>query len=187
MRASDFIFEVANKERQIYTPAEKDPWLKDPDMARAREQHQDYRDAQGRLWSFSQNDLGFRNYQGLRDPKNIPGVNLFKAKDVVGQRAYHCTNSIKAIEKSGGLKPRADRTGADEYGRLTTHWDPMIPVIGVWISVGKPNWVGKYCLSFVIEPTDQVAVAYAKNAEGSAPNVVLNTISWDRLTVEENR
>lgn len=184
MRALEFLIE-SDKQLTVYTPAEKDPWLKDPEMAKAREEKRDYVDSEGRLWSFSQSDIGFRNYQGLRNPKNIPGVNLFKGKDIVGQRVYHCTNSLKAIEKSGGLKPRPDRTGADEYGRLTTHWDPMIPVIGIWFSVGKPDWAGKYCLSFVIEPTDQVAVAYAKSNGNLNPNIVLNAIPMDRLTVEK--
>jgi len=125
----------------------------------------------------------FVNYQGLRPPKNIPGTNLFPGQDIVGQRVYHCTNSLEAIKKSGGLKPRRDATGEREYGRLSTDEHPFIPVIGIWFSVGKPNWVGKHCVSFVIEPTDQVYVAYA-NTKGLKPNVVLNPIALDRLTVE---
>jgi Iron/manganese superoxide dismutases, alpha-hairpin domain len=125
----------------------------------------------------------FTNYQGLRPPKNVPGTNLFPGQDIVGQRVYHCTNSLEAIKKSGGLRPRRDATGEREYGRLSTDEHPFIPVIGIWFSVGKPNWVGKHCVSFVIEPTDQVYVAYA-NTKGLKPNVVLNTIALDRLTVE---
>lgn len=125
----------------------------------------------------------FVNYQGLRPPKNVPGTNLFPGQDIVGQRVYHCTNSLEAIKKSGGLKPRRDATGEREYGRLSTDEHPFIPVIGIWFSVGKPNWVGKHCVSFVIEPTDQVYVAYA-NTKGLKPNVVLNPIALDRLTVE---
>jgi len=125
----------------------------------------------------------FTNYQGLRPPKNVPGTNLFPGQDIVGQRVYHCTNSLEAIKKSGGLKPRRDATGEREYGRLSTDEHPFIPVIGIWFSVGKPNWVGKHCVSFVIEPTDQVYVAYA-NTKGLKPNVVLNPIALDRLTVE---
>ena len=127
----------------------------------------------------------WRPYQGLRDPKNEPGVNLFPGKDIVGQRVYHCTNRLKSIQKSGGLKPKPDETGAREYGRLSTNEHPFIPVIGVWISVGKPDWFGKHCLSFVIEPTDQVYVAYAKSKGDLNPNIVLNPISWDRITVHE--
>jgi hypothetical protein len=126
---------------------------------------------------------GFTNYQGLRPPKNVPGTNLFPGQDIVGQRVYHCTNSLEAIKKSGGLKPRRDATGEREYGRLSTDEHPFIPVIGIWFSVGKPNWVGKHCVSFVIEPTDQVYVAYA-DTKGLKPNVVLNPIALDRLTVE---
>jgi hypothetical protein len=125
----------------------------------------------------------FTNYQGVRPPKNVPGTNLFPGQDIVGQRVYHCTNSLEAIKKSGGLKPRRDATGEREYGRLSTDEHPFIPVIGIWFSVGKSNWVGKHCVSFVIEPTDQVYVAYA-NTKGLKPNVVLNTIALDRLTVE---
>ena len=127
----------------------------------------------------------WRPYQGLRDPKNELGVNLFPGKDIVGQRVYHCTNSLKSIQKSGGLKPRPDETGAREYGRLTTNEHPFIPVIGVWFSVGKPDWPGKYCLSFVIEPTDKVYVAYAKSKGELTPNVVLNSIPIDRLKIEK--
>jgi pyrimidine deaminase RibD-like protein len=126
---------------------------------------------------------GFTNYQGLRPPKNILGTNLFPGQDIVGQRVYHCTNRLEAIKKSGGLKPRRDATGEREYGRLSTDEHPFIPVIGIWFSVGKPDWPGKHCVSFVIEPTDQVYVAYA-NTKGLKPNVVLNTIELDRLTVE---
>jgi len=125
----------------------------------------------------------FTNYQGLRPPKNIPGVNLFPGQDIVGKRVYHCTNKLEAIKKSGGLKPRRDATGEREYGRLSTDEHPFIPVIGIWFSVGKPDWVGKHCISFVIEPTDQVYVAYA-NTKGLKPNVVLNPIALDRLTIE---
>jgi hypothetical protein len=128
----------------------------------------------------------FVNYQGLRPPKNVPGTNLFPGQDIVGQRVYHCTNSLEAIKKSGGLKPRRDATGEREYGRLSTDEHPFIPVIGIWFSVGKPNWVGKHCVSFVIEPTDQVYVAYA-NTKGLKPNVVLNPIALDRLTVEDRQ
>lgn len=125
----------------------------------------------------------FTNYQGLRPPKNIPGVNLFPGQDIVGKRVYHCTNKLEAIKKSGGLKPRRDATGEREYGRLSTDEHPFIPVIGIWFSVGKPDWVGKHCVSFVIEPTDQVYVAYT-NTKGLKPNVVLNPIALDRLTIE---
>ena len=128
----------------------------------------------------------FTNYQGLRTPKNEPGVNLFPGKDIVGRRVYHCTNNLEAIKKSGGLKPRRDATGEREYGRLSTDEHPFIPVIGVWFSVGKPDWVGKHCLSFVIEPTDQVYVAYT-DTKGLYPNVVLNPIALDRLTVEDQQ
>jgi hypothetical protein len=41
-------------------------------------------------------------------------------------------------------------------------------------------------VSFVIEPTDQVYVAYA-NTKGLKPNVVLNPIALDRLTVEDQQ
>jgi len=126
---------------------------------------------------------GFTNYQGLRPPKNIPGTNLFPGQDIVGQRVYHCTNRLEAIKKSGGLKPRRDATGEREYGRLSTDEHPFIPVIGIWFSVGKPDWPGKHCVSFVIEPTDQVYVAYA-SSKGLKPNVVLNPIALDRLTIE---
>ena len=125
----------------------------------------------------------FTNYQGVRPPKNVPGTNLFPGQDLVGQRVYHCTNRLEAIKKSGGLKPRRDATGEREYGRLSTDEHPFIPVIGIWFSVGKPDWPGKHCVSFVIEPTDQVYVAYA-NTKGLKPNVVLNPIALDRLTVE---
>jgi len=125
----------------------------------------------------------FTNYQGVRPPKNVPGTNLFPGQDIVGQRVYHCTNRLEAIKKSGGLKPRRDATGEREYGRLSTDEHPFIPVIGIWFSVGKPDWPGKHCVSFVIEPTDQVYVAYA-NTKGLKPNVVLNPIALDRLTVE---
>ena len=125
----------------------------------------------------------FTNYQGVRPPKNVPGTNLFPGQDIVGQRVYHCTNRLEAIKKSGGLKPRRDATGEREYGRLSTDEHPFIPVIGIWFSVGKPDWPGKHCVSFVIEPTDQVYVAYA-NSKGLKPNVVLNPIALDRLTVE---
>jgi len=125
----------------------------------------------------------FTNYQGLRPPKNVPGTNLFPGQDIVGKRVYHCTNKLEAIKKSGGLKPRRDATGEREYGRLSTDEHPFIPVIGIWFSVGKPDWVGKHCISFVIEPTDQVYVAYT-NTKGLKPNVVLNPIALDRLTVE---
>jgi RNA polymerase sigma factor (sigma-70 family) len=125
----------------------------------------------------------FTNYQGVRPPKNVPGTNLFPGQDIVGQRVYHCTNKLEAIKKSGGLKPRRDATGEREYGRLSTDEHPFIPVIGIWFSVGKPDWPGKHCVSFVIEPTDQVYVAYA-NSKGLKPNVVLNPIALDRLTVE---
>jgi len=125
----------------------------------------------------------FVNYQGLRPPKNVPGTNLFPGQDIVGQRVYHCTNRLEAIKKSGGLKPLRDATGEREYGRLSTDEHPFIPVIGIWFSVGKPDWPGKHCVSFVIEPTDQVYVAYA-NTKGLKPNVVLNPIALDRLTVE---
>ncbi len=128
-------------------------------------------------------DENFTNYQGLRSPENIEGVNLFPGQDIVGQRVYHCTNRLEAIKKSGGLKPRRDATGEKEYGRLSTNEHPFIPVIGIWFSVGKPDWPGKHCVSFVIEPTDQVYVAYA-NTKGLKPNVVLNPIALDRLTVE---
>ena len=136
----------------------------------------------GPLFTVSVNE-NFTNYQGLRPPKNVPGTNLFPGQDIVGQRVYHCTNSLEAIKKSGGLKPRRDATGEREYGRLSTDEHPFIPVIGIWFSVGKPDWVGKHCVSFVIEPTDQVYVAYA-NTKGLKPNVVLNPIALDRLTVE---
>ena len=125
----------------------------------------------------------FTNYQGLRPPKNVPGTNLFPGQDIVGQRVYHCTNRLEAIKKSGGLKPRRDDTGEREYGRLSTDEHPFIPVIGIWFSVGKPDWPGKHCVSFVIEPTDQVYVAYA-SIKGLKPNVVLNPIALDRLTIE---
>jgi len=128
-------------------------------------------------------DENFTNYQGVRPPKNVPGTNLFPGQDIVGQRVYHCTNRLEAIKKSGGLKPRRDATGEREYGRLSTDEHPFIPVIGIWFSVGKPDWPGKHCVSFVIEPTDQVYVAYA-NTKGLKPNVVLNPIALDRLTVE---
>jgi len=128
-------------------------------------------------------DENFTNYQGVRPPKNVPGTNLFPGQDIVGQRVYHCTNRLEAIKKSGGLKPRRDATGEREYGRLSTDEHPFIPVIGIWFSVGKPDWPGKHCVSFVIEPTDQVYVAYA-NTKGLKPNVVLNQIALDRLTVE---
>jgi hypothetical protein len=126
---------------------------------------------------------GFTNYQGLRPPKNILGTNLFPGQDIVGQRVYHCTNRLEAIKKSGGLKPRRDATGEREYGRLSTDEHPFIPVIGIWFSVGKPDWPGKHCVSFIIEPTDQVYVAYA-SIKGLKPNVVLNPIALDRLTIE---
>ena len=125
----------------------------------------------------------FTNYQGLRPPKNVPGTNLFPGQDIVGQRVYHCTNRLEAIKKSGGLKPRRDDTGEREYGRLSTDEHPFIPVIGIWFNVGKPDWPGKHCVSFVIEPTDQVYVAYA-SIKGLKPNVVLNPIALDRLTIE---
>ena len=125
----------------------------------------------------------FTNYQGLRPPKNVFGTNLFSGQDIVGQRVYHCTNRLEAIKKSGGLKPRRDATGEREYGRLSTDEHPFIPVIGIWFSVGKPDWPGKHCVSFVIEPTDQVYVAYA-SIKGLKPNVVLNPIALDRLTIE---
>ena len=125
----------------------------------------------------------FTNYQGLRPPKNVLGTNLFPGQDIVGQRVYHCTNRLEAIKKSGGLKPRRDATGEREYGRLSTNEHPFIPVIGIWFSVGKPDWPGKNCVSFVIEPTDQVYVAYA-SIKGLKPNVVLNPIALDRLTIE---
>jgi hypothetical protein len=136
----------------------------------------------GPLFTVSVNE-NFTNYQGVRPPKNVPGTNLFPGQDIVGQRVYHCTNRLEAIKKSGGLKPRRDATGEREYGRLSTDEHPFIPVIGIWFSVGKPDWVGKHCVSFVIEPTDQVYVAYA-NTNGLKPNVVLNPIALDRLTVE---
>lgn len=126
----------------------------------------------------------WRPYQGLRPPKNELGVNLFPGKDIVGKRVYHCTNSLKAIQRSGVIKPRPDETGAREYGRLSTNEHPFIPVVGVWFSVGKPDWPGKYCLSFVIEPSDEVYVAYAKSNGDLTPNVVLNSISIDRLRIE---
>lgn len=130
----------------------------------------------------------WRNYEGLRPAKNEVGVNLFPGKDIVGQRVYHCTNRLKSIQKSGGLKPRPDETGAREYGRLSTNNDPFIPVIAIFFSVGRPDWPGRYCLSWVVEPTDQVYVAYAGHSPGRLnPDVVLNPIPWDRLTVEENR
>lgn len=125
----------------------------------------------------------FTNYQGLRPPKNVFGTNLFSGQDIVGQRVYHCTNRLEAIKKSGGLKPRRDATGEREYGRLSTDEHPFIPVIGIWFSVGKSDWPGKHCVSFVIEPTDQVYVAYA-SIKGLKPNVVLNPIALDRLTIE---
>lgn len=179
MRAREFVLEDWDKQQLVYTPAEKDPWLKDPEMAQARDEKRDYEDAEGRVWSFSQNDMGFRNYQGLRKPKNIPGVNI-KPVNMVGKRVYHCTNKIQAIQKSGGLKPKVDVTGENEYGRLSTHFDPFIPVKGIWVtSEDDTKWAGKQCVSFVIEPTDQVAKAYGVGL------VVLNPIPWDRLQVEQ--
>jgi hypothetical protein len=128
----------------------------------------------------------WRNYQGLRPAKNEPGVNLFPGRDIVGQRVYHVTNKLVAIEKSGGLKPKKDETGAKEYGRLSTNEHPFIPVIGIWFSVGKPAWFGKYVLSWVIEPTDQVYVAYAGHSPGKlTPDVQLNPVPMDRITVEK--
>lgn len=128
----------------------------------------------------------WRNYQGLRPAKNELGLNLFPGRDIVGQRVYHVTNKLKAIEKSGGLKPKYDATGANEYGRLSTNEHPFTPVIGIWFSVGKPDWPGKYVLSWVIEPTDQVYVAYAGHSPGQLkPDVQLNPVPMDRITVEK--
>jgi hypothetical protein len=128
----------------------------------------------------------WRPYQGLRPPKNIPGENLFPGKDIVGQRVYHVTNRLKSIQKSGGLKPKPDETGAREYGRLSTNEYPFVPVIGIWFRTGKPEWFGKYVLSWVIEPSDQVFVAYAKSKGDLTPNFVINPIPWDRITVEQS-
>lgn len=178
MRAQEFIFEDIDKQLVAYAPAEKDPWLKDPEMARARADQRDYDDAEGRRWYFSMNDMGVKGYQGLRKAKNIPGVNIHPV-NMVGQRVYHCTNNIKSIEKSGGLKPRVDRTGENEYGRTATHWDPFIPVIGIWVTTADDTkWAGKHCLSFEILPTDKVAKTYGIGY------IVLNPIPWDRLTIE---
>ena len=168
-----------NRQQTVYTPAEKDPWLKDPEMARAREEKRRYVDKDGRIWNFDRNDLGFSNYQGLRKAKNIPGVNI-KPVDMVGQRVYHCTNKLAAIQKSGGLRPRVDATGENEYGRLSTHWDPFIAVKGIWVTrADDTKWFGKHCVSFEILPTDQVAKAYGVGL------IVLNPIPLNRLTIEE--
>ena len=135
-------------------------------------------------------------YEGLRPAENIwyePGVkhpNLFPGgKDIVGQRVYHVTNRLKSIIKSGGLKPQPDETGAREYGRLSTPEYPFIPVIAIWFSVGKPDWFGKYILSWEILPTDKTAIAYVSNAAREPqyykPNVQLNPVSMDRITVTD--
>lgn len=184
MRSNEFICESSpdkewDRQSTVYAPAEKDPWLKDPEMAKAREEKRRYIDKDGRIWNFDMSSMGVKNYQGLRKAKNIPGVNI-KPVNIVGQRVYHCTNRIKAIEKSGGLKPKIDVTGMNEYGRNATHWDPFIPVKGIWVTTSdQAKWAGKNCLSFVIEPSDQVAKAYGEGL------IVLNPIPWDRLTVEK--
>jgi hypothetical protein len=147
-------------------------------MSDAREQKQDYIDEDGRIWRFSLNPMGFWDYQGLRKTKNIIGTNI-KLVDLVGHKVFHCTNKIKKIEVSGGLKIKEDSTGIREYGRNATHWHPFIPVKGVWITTeGKERWVGKHCISFVIEPTDSVGKTYGEGY------IILNPIPWKRLTVE---
>jgi hypothetical protein len=130
-------------------------------------------------------------YEGLRPAKNVwaaPGVehpNLFPGKDITGQRVYHVTNKLKAIVKSGGLKPKVDVTGENEYGRLSTPEHPFTPAIGVWFAL-KPDWFGKYVLSWEIQPTDKVAVAYAKSKGELTPNIQLNPVSMDRITVTDH-
>jgi hypothetical protein len=132
------------------------------------------------------NEFITEGYEGLLDGKNVPGENIFPGKNIVGQRVYHVTNRLKSIIKSGGLKPKYDETGAREYGRDSTKEHPFRPVIAIWFAVGKPDWFGKYVLSWEIEPTDKTAVAYAKSKGELNPNVVLNPISMDRITVTDH-
>ena len=183
MRAWEFIAEAREIDpgRLAYGPAEKEPWLTNPAMAQARENKESYTDAEGRHWDFRMNNNGWREYAGLREPKNIPGVNISEPLDMVGQRVYHCTNKLAQIEKSGKLKPKPDELGAREYGRLTTHQDPFIPIIGVWVMPeGREKWAGKNCVSFVIEPTDTVV----KPLYGQGL-VVLNPIPLTRLQIDD--
>ena len=106
---------------------------------------------------------------------NILGVNIAKVQDsLVGRRAFHCTNKLAQIKKSGGLKPKADITGGKEFGRLVPYFRPSK---GIFISLDKPEWIGKDCLSFEIQPTDTVFKTY-----GGA-YLITNPISLDRLQV----
>ena len=135
-------------------------------------------------------------YEGLRPAANVwagPGVdhpNLFPGKDITGQRVYHVTNRLKAIVKSGGLKPKIDVTGENEYGRLSTPEHPFTPAIGIWFA-NKADWFGKYVLSWEILPTDKTAVAYATGAGKQpgtwTPNIQLNPVSMDRITVTDRK
>jgi hypothetical protein len=108
--------------------------------------------------------------------KNILGVNVAKTKEsLVGRRAFHCTNKLAQIQKAGALKPKADITGGEEYGRNVPYFRPAK---GVFVSLDKPEWFGKHCLSFEIQPEDTVLQTY-----GGA-YIVTNPISFDRLEIQ---
>jgi len=119
---------------------------------------------------------------------NVVGENVFhlsseKRSSLNGQIAYHQTSkkNIPKIEAFGGLKPQFDRSGEREFAldALKAGKDWRTPK-GIFVSTGKPDWVGDVTLSFIITSDDNLLHAYTD----SGWIMITNPVSWDRITVE---
>jgi hypothetical protein len=100
-------------------------------------------------------------------PGNAIGKNVFEIP--LGDRAalngtvvYHQTKKLSQILKSGGLRPRADRSGEQEFALMDIQIgkDWQSPV-GIFVSQRPGNWFGDE-ISFKIEPTDKIVRAYSE-------------------------
>jgi hypothetical protein len=122
---------------------------------------------------------------------NVEGENVFafdpsERAALNGQTVYHVTSSksLEKIQRSGGLRPRADASGEREFAmdtiRVGRDW--RTPK-GIWVTRGGPDWEGDVVLSFTIQPSDELLMAYSKGGH----LMLTKPVAWDRIQVSQSQ
>jgi len=119
---------------------------------------------------------------------NTIGFNVFEIP--VGERAklngtvlYHRTKKLEQVLKTGGLRPKRDRSGENDFAldTMTVGYDWQTPV-GIFCTKTADGWLGKDLISFKVEPSDEIVWSY--NEEGHL--LVTNPVSKDRFILDSS-